>query len=470
MTAQTILPANTLSSGFDVANSCRFDGSTAFMTKSPSSNGSTSLGTISVWIKKSARTQYQTIFQSIDDGENYFRIRFRDDNRIDIQSDISNSTVLLKRTVRVFDDPSAWYHIVVKLKLDEGNNVDKVKLFVNGVQETSFTDVTDLTSTSQQFVGAGSDYAIFVGKNGAADDVYFGGYMAEFVYLDGVAADPTSFGEFDEDSPTIWKPIDVSGLTYGTNGFYLDFEDSSNLGNDKNGGTDLSETGLAAVDQCTDTCTNNFCTLTNATKLTDATISEGNCNVTYGTASTRRAVFSTIAVFNGKWYCETKVTATSQTSVEMCLGISNTYNPEAIGNALVSNNGFTVSLFPANGSLYIGTTRDEQNLGNLAVNDIVGMAIDMDNGTLQFYKNGSALGSANDITTGDSDDGELYPGFTVANSCSSGGQTFTAAHNFGNPTHSLSSAVSDSNGFGSFEYAPPSGFYAICTKNLAQYG
>ena len=136
MTAQTILPANTLSSGFDVANSCRFDGSTAFMTKSPSSNGSTSLGTISVWIKKSARTQYQTIFQSIDDGENYFRIRFRDDNRIDIQSDISNSTVLLKRTVRVFDDPSAWYHIVVKLKLDEGNNVDKVKLFVNGVQET----------------------------------------------------------------------------------------------------------------------------------------------------------------------------------------------------------------------------------------------------------------------------------------------------------------------------------------------
>ena len=97
------------------------------------------------------------------------------------------------------------------------------------------------------------------------------------------------------------------------------------------------------------------------------------------------------------------------------------------------------------------------------------MALDMDNGTLQFYKNNSALGSANSITTGDSDDGELYPGFTVANSCSSGGQTFTASHNFGNPTFS-GTDQSDENGFGSFEYAPPSGFLAMCTKNLAENG
>jgi len=206
------------------------------------------------------------------------------------------------------------------------------------------------------------------------------------------------------------------------------------------------------------------------TKSTDATLSEGNLNVTYGTASTRRAIFGSIVVTAGKWFCETKVIATSQTSVEMNLGISNTYNPEAIGNALISANGFTVSLFPSNGSLYIGSTRDEQGLGNLAVNDIIGMAINIDDGTLQFYKNGSALGSANDITTGDSDDGELYPGFTIANSCSSGGQTFTASHNFGSPAYSESGGNSDASGFGNFSMSVPSGFFSICTKNLAEYG
>ena len=89
---------------------------------------------------------------------------------------------------------------------------------------------------------------------------WFNGYIAETVLIDGLQLTPSSFGEFDSDSG-IWKPKDVSGLTFGTNGFYLDFKDSSNLGNDAFGDTDLTEVNLAATDQSTDTCTNNFCTL-----------------------------------------------------------------------------------------------------------------------------------------------------------------------------------------------------------------
>ena len=105
--------------------------------------------------------------------------------------------------------------------------------------------------------------------------------------MDGSSLAPTSFGEFNSDSPTIWQPIDVSELTFGTNGTYLDFEDSSNLGNDANGGTDWTETNLAATDQSTDSPTNNFATLnplyhppSNA-----PTLSEGNCKVVSNSTS-----------------------------------------------------------------------------------------------------------------------------------------------------------------------------------------
>ena len=134
-------------------------------------------------------------------------------------------------------------------------------------------------------------------------------YLSEVVFIDGSSLAPTSFGEFDEDSPTIWKPIDVSGLTFGNNGFYLDFEDSSNLGNDANGGTDFTENNLAATDQTTDTPENNFATLNFLdTYYAQGTLSEGNCKYV-GVSGKYDFVMSTIMPTAGKWYCEDKYTA-----------------------------------------------------------------------------------------------------------------------------------------------------------------
>ena len=472
MTAQTILPANSVTGGFEVANSGRFNiGSSDHLTRSlGGSPTSTRKATWSYWVKRSTLTSSNSemIYSNeVADDNNRGFIQFEDDDTFRMTDTVSSTQLI---TNRLFRDVSAFYHIVLAIDTTQGTAANRIKLYVNGVQETSFATASypDQNDDLKILTGGQTNKQHISKVHGGSG--YFGGYLSEFVFIDGLQLAADQFGEFDEDSG-IWKPINVSGLTFGNEGFYLNFQTAAELGDDVSGNTnDFSESNLTALDQSTDTCTNNFATMLPLTKSTDATLSEGNLNVTYGTASTRRAIFGSIVVTAGKWFCETKVIATSQTSVEMNLGISNTYDPEAIGNALISTNGFTVSLFPSNGSLYIGSTRDEQGLGNLAVNDIIGMAINIDDGTLQFYKNGSALGSANDITTGDSDDGELYPGFTIANSCSSGGQTFTASHNFGSPAYSESGGNSDASGFGNFSMSVPSGFFSICTKNLAEYG
>ena len=468
-----IIPANTLAAGgFSVDNSARFNiGSSDHLTRSlGGSPTSTRKATWSYWVKRSALTSSasEMIYSNeVADDNNRGFIQFEDNDSFRMTDSVSSTQL---KTNRLFRDVSAFYHIVLAIDTTQGTAANRIKLYVNGVQETSFATASypDQNDDLKILTGGQTNKQHISKVHGGSG--YFGGYLSEFVFIDGLQLAADQFGEFDEDSG-IWKPINVSGLTFGNEGFYLNFQTAAELGDDVSGNTnDFSESNLTALDQSTDTCTNNFATMLPLTKSTDATLSEGNLNVTYGTASTRRAIFGSIVVTAGKWFCETKIIATSQTSVEMNLGISNTYNPEAIGNALISANGFTVSLFPSNGSLYIGSTRDEQGLGNLAVNDIIGMAINIDDGTLQFYKNGSALGSANDITTGDSDDGELYPGFTIANSCSSGGQTFTASHNFGSPAYSESGGNSDASGFGNFSMSVPSGFFSICTKNLAEYG
>jgi hypothetical protein len=466
-----ILGTNSIKdTGYNVANSCRFnDGSSDHLSRSISSTGNRRTYTISTWFKRGSTGANQKVITAGSAGTEV-GIQFfsgTNDDALEIYQYSSSAYQFRLDTSALLRDTSAWYHLVVAIDTTQGTDSNRVKIYLNGSQITSFSTATyPSQNLDTLFNNSGTtNYIGFLGSHSA----YFDGYMAETVLVDGQQLDATSFGEFDEDSG-IWKPKDVSGLTFGTNGFYLDYEDSSALGNDAAGSNNFTVNNLTAIDQSTDTCTNNFATMLPITKSTDATFSEGNLNVTYGTASTRRSAFGSIAVSSGKWYWETKITATSSTSVEINLGISSTYNPDLIGNALISTNGYSVSFFPSNGSLYIGNTQDETSLGNVAVNDIIGHALDIDNGTLQFYKNGSALGSANDITTSGSNVGELYPLFTPAVSCSSGDQTFTASYNFGSPSHSISSGNADGNGHGNFEYAVPSGYYALNTKNLAEYG
>jgi hypothetical protein len=158
-------------------------------------------------------------------------------------------------TSQVFRDMSAWYHIVVAVDTTQATDTNRVKIYVNGSQVTSFLSTlypSQNTDTSVNQSGAPC-------RVGAGTSLYFNGYMSDVYLIDGQQLAPSDFGEFDEDSG-IWKPIAYEG-TYGTNGFYLEFKDSSALGDDTSGnGNDFTVNNLTSIDQTTDTPTNNFAT------------------------------------------------------------------------------------------------------------------------------------------------------------------------------------------------------------------
>ena len=455
-----ILGTNSIKdTGFNVANSLRFNsGSSDYLTKSNGS-GSTTKATISVWVKHTFGSS-EDIFQSFNNSENAFRLRFRDTGEIELTTFISDSTILDKRTTAVFRDPSAWMHICVIINLSDGTAEDKVQLYVNGSRVTSFVVNTNTSATSGAWVGGSSDFGFTIGRN-PANSNYYNGYISEFVFIDNNNLAADQFGEFDSDSG-IWKPIDVSGLTFGTNGFYLDFENSGSLGADVSGnGNNFTVNNLTAIDQSTDTCTNNFATWNplkswnRSGTIQTASFDNGNLRAIFDDANYNEHAWSTIGINTGKWFCEMKaedITATSNTRI----GIADI---EYTGTANPGDQSSTI-YYMGNGQKRVGGTNSSYG-ASYANGDIIGIALDCDNDTVTFYKNGASQGVLS------STNGILYA-FISEDYQSSGNKEIQA--NFGSPAFAISSGNSDANGYGNFEYAVPSGYYALNTKNLAEYG
>ena len=461
-----ILGTNSIKdTGFDVANSLRFeDGSNDFLNRTPSSSGNRKTWTLSTWIKRSELGRTQNFF-SAGSGGNYNRIQFNSNDTIYIAHVDSGSTTTEKSTTQVFRDISAWMHIVWHIDTTQGTASNREKFYINGVQVTDFSTNTIPAQDYQSTIN--ENVAHYIGNQvGAYEKCSC--YFAEVVFIDGQALDPTSFGEFDEDSPTIWKPKDVSGLTFGTNGFYLDFEDSSALGNDAAGSNNFTVNNLTAIDQTTDTCTNNFCTVNSLDNYhQQATLSEGNTKITFkGPSSYYAYSTGTFGVANGKWYWETKATSAGNHNV---YGISGRY-------VIAYNKGLGVNTDEYGYYNYNGNYTNASSDGSYAensfsggnvtwtTNDIIGIALDLDSGTntVKFYKNNALIGTVNIIAPSS---GFYYPAWNQFDN-----QAEVCQPNFGNPSYSVSSPQSDANGFGSFSYAPPSGYFALCSKNLAEYG
>ena len=472
-----LYPGAKVTTVYDVANSCRFDdGSSPHMTITPGSNGNTKIFTASFWVKRGNFTgSEQEIISTYSSGSDNTTIRFLDTDALDFVDYQSGSAVLKLVTTRVFRDPSAWYHIVCNIDTNQAVEANRAKIYVNGVQETSFS--TNTIPAEDATIKWNSTYAHYIGNNGNSG-AYFDGYLAEVCVIDGTAYAASDFGEFDEDSPTIWKPKDVSGLTFGTNGFYLDFEDSANLGNDANGGTDLTEVNLAAADQATDTPMNSFATLNPLASLPNtskSTFSEGNCIAVAGSDASYVNGGSTIGVANGKWYVETKLSASSDGTARCIIGITMDVSEISRINQDAGSNNIMYSLHYGNFSV-AGSTSGFTGLTTSAVGDIVGVALDMDNGKVYFSKNGSWLNSG-DPTSGSTGTGAAPVAASTTglrfffSGSDSNARTMTTAYNFGGcPGFAISSGNADANGYGNFEYAVPSGYYALCTKNLAEYG
>ncbi len=455
--------------GYEVANSLRFnEPSSDKLTRSNGTPTSQQKFTHSVWVKRSTVGNFDIMQGFYSDSNNYCAISFLDSDRLDFIN-YEGSTTVRKITTAKFRDVSAWYHICVAVDTTQGTANDRVKMYVNGVLQTVF----DANTAPSQNANLGVDLstqAVGVGEGGGIG--YLQGYLAESVYIDGQQLDPTSFGEFDSDSG-IWKPIDVSGLTFGTNGFYLDYEDSSALGNDAAGSNNFTVNNLTATDQTTDTCTNNFATLNplmnNLNNL--PTLSEGNLEVLAVSGSTWSVTPSTIGLpKKGKWVFEVEAVSGTGGDRAAFAGWMNpaVSNPLANGSILWRNVASTNSILsndsPATGSFSATTWGTNGN--------IIGMYIDMDNSKMYFTHNGTVQNSGTGIDfqgTFD-DDTFILPVVMVIN-------TDKLSVNFGNPAanFAIASGNTDVNGFGNFEFDPSAGtfdgaskdFLAICTKNLA---
>ena len=465
-----ILPANTLSAaGYDVANSCRFnDDDSAYMYKSLGTPTSQRKFTFSCWFKPAVAASNNCTLISwgagsdnefasvvIQEGTCYYLQWYLNDT-----AGSSNGSGD-KRTTMLFRDPSAWYNLVCALDTEQDDGADRQKFYVNGVRITSFTEETWIAE-DYDVPALASGKTVEIGRRVTSGSYHMDGYMAEVCFVDGLQLAPTSFGEFNSDSPTIWQPIDVSGLTFGNNGFYLDFEASSNLGNDVNGGTDLTESGLAAADQATDTPTNNFCTgnpIIHGGKL--PTISEGNCLFVSG--GDWMHIPSTIGVANGKWYAEFKCVA--KTGGQM-MGVVDAGSIAGWGASppLYVGNDALGHCYQDNGNKQTGDTATSYG-ATYTDGDIIGAALNADDGEITFYKNNAvqASGTAITLPTSTSSDGIWFWLPSV--------ETGTIAANWGGcSAFAISSAANDENGYGVFEYAPPSDYLAMCTKNLATNG
>jgi hypothetical protein len=457
-----IIPANSAaaSGGYDVANSCRFNpGDSPKMVKASSSSGNGYKGTFSLWVKRSKLGAQQMIGQQ-DTG--HARVFFNGANQLRCygNSAAENNAFDLASTA-LFRDVGAWYHIVFAWDNTQSTASNRNKVYVNGVQITDFATETYNPQNTQ--IGGGffvdSLNLTISGKN----EDYFDGYMTEIVGIENTTYAPTDFGEFDEDSG-IWKPIDgLEDLTFGTNGFYLDFEDSANLGNDVNGGTDFTESNLAATDQSTDTCTNNFATMNPLDNFYyNGTFSEGNLKGINGSGREASAT-ATIAISNGKWFWEVQ----PKTNVAPFIGIQQ--SPSAANTssgASMSTNGYgylkTGKVETSDGS---GGSTVLAEYATYAADDIIGVAVDLDGNKIYFYKNGALQGSGVTITAvGSTTNGHYLIAFGAL-----GGQD-NFEINFGSPPYSESGGETDGNGYGNFAHAPPSGYFALCTKNLAEYG
>mgnify|MGYP003108432453 CR=1 FL=1 len=437
-------------------NSCRFnDDSSDYLNRTPSSASNRKTFTFSVWVKRSeigtATSQRNCIFSAGTANENKTEIMFSGDQFQFVEKQ-SDSVTLNLETNRLFRDVSAWYHLVVAVDTTQSTSSDRIKMYVNSTQISDFASSTYPSQDHTAYIN--DDRAHHIGRRGYSDYYSFDGYMTEIILVDGQQLTPTSFGATNPVT-NIWEPIAYAG-TYGTNGFKLNFSDSSALGDDTSGnGNDFTVNNLTSIDQVSDTPSNNFCLLNPLDFTGSITASEGNTVFQGGRYK------GTFGVSSGKWYWEAKRLNAPD---EAYIGI------KADDGDWNNSFGNSYTVYTSNGKYYLNGSDQGSYGSSSTTNDILMFALDMDNGKFYvgengtFYNSGDPAAGSNPMASSIS--GTYLP--AVINNSASGTDQYS--FNFGNSSFSISSGNADANGFGNFEYAVPSGYFALCTKNLAEHG
>ena len=428
-----------------------------YLQKSAFGSANQKTYTISFWAKLSTSATGNVL--AFVTGSNYVRLFF-ENGALKIKSVINSSTVFEVKTNALYRDPSAWYHFVIAMDTTQATDSNRIKFYVNGVQETS---LAQSTYPSQNF-DTDSNNDLKIGYNGT--DNYFDGLLSHFHYIDGTAYDASAFGSTDSTTGE-WKINTSPSVTYGSGGFLI-LKDGNTITDQSTNSNDFS-LGAGQITNLKDNPSHNFC---NINTLFQQTTGEGvvvnNCgNTVYYASNASRSCFGSIAPSSGKYYFEAKVFGGTGTVVIGIVNMAWSGLNGAAGayhdNAL--NFGYNVS-----GQTTSGGTNTAYGSA-ISDGDIVGVAMDLDNSKLYFSLNGVFQGSGVP-TSGASG---TNAAFTLAS-----GANYTAAcrlrngtqvgFNFGNGQYSGSSVVAsegtNASGIGKFEYDVPTGYTALSTKGL----
>ena len=428
--------------------------------------------TLSLWVKQGSTGDLSYVYA---DGSGT-GVAFNGDGTIKYQGGGGGSTTA------AFKDTTAWYHLVSKVSSGTAT------LYLNGTQI--------LTSTSQTM-----NTRIVIGGYDLTNSYDFrGGNFADIHFIDGTAYNATEFGETDS-TTGIWKPKTAPSVTYGNDGFFLKFQNSGSMGTDSSGnGNTVTIAAAPTVSQSTNSPTNNFNQL-NHWSLKNLSVKEGGDQINTSRTGNWDGGIGNMGVRSGKWYYEARCYAPDN-SPRYFGGFQ--MQPWTL-NALYNGKGQTgdpTSQWGDGGNIGVGFMSSTNSSGYIMANGSYGntsatlamssgnwyifqFALDLDNKKFWVGKDGTWVQASG--ATGGDPAGNNYPSFDLNISAyndysefemlpvmalrsdgSSGDEK--CQMNFGEPCYTLSSAASDGNGFGQFEYAPPTGFYSLCTENIQAYG
>jgi hypothetical protein len=474
--------------GYEISNAATFYSNTS-LTRTMGTPTSTRKFTYAGWLKRS-NLDIQSSFLSWG-GSTYAT-----DLRYESGSDslyffFDDNSGWYAKTKSKYRDVSAWYHVVLAVDTTQATESNRVKLYVNGTQYGPALDGTDWTQheifgQNYDFPELANGQTMAIGKRNSSGSHFFDGYMSEIYFIDGQALDSSYFGETNDNG--VWIPKEYTG-TYGNNGFRLEFkqtgtsQNSSGIGADTSGNDNhFASNNLASWVIGTDTPTNNFCTLNplavNASNVLSS--ARGNTQVFDTNNDNFRIMGTTMPFTKGKWYVECKFSGGTNDTIFGFLDVDNRfasqYNYTASGSwpgYISDGNSFG---YRENGYLYTNGNETTGKTTWSANRDFLGLAIDADNNATYAHVNGTYVDSG-DPTSGSSKTGSLS-NFTqtgaIMIAISVKAASYNGAYvNFGNPVNNdsgVTNSNADANGHGKFQYSVPSGYFAICTKNLAEYG
>jgi hypothetical protein len=415
--------------------------------------------TISFWSKSinlGLTNAGQEFFSVGISGSDEVFLRLETDGTISSKEDTTASSAIWAMYPNgVYRDANGWRHIVMSFDTTLATATDRSKMYINGEDVSStigFSGYTNVPLNFESIINQ-SGYIFNIGRRGYNNDLYFDGSMTHFHFIDGTAYDASTFGETDT-ATGIWKPKTAPVVTYGTNGFFLKFENSASFGTDSSvNGNNFTVNGT--MTQTIDTPSNVFCTMNPLDTFNSPTITNGNTVINAGASD--KSLRSTLGFSQGKYYWEVKIIPNNSAY----LGIINSEKALAVG--------YDLSVASTNSVIFEGNGGDISKNGSSVGSytggaGIYGFAFDLDAGTLKLSKDGVFFNSGNAVVTGISADTYL-PLFAP----NGGGSPTEFQVNFGNGyfgTTPVSSAENPDDGIGIFEYEVPTGYKALCTKSI----